>query len=80
MTRKPFIAAAMALAVFSAAFFPLPSGDAEERIEQPVKDAIDIRQKTQQKEEKWRQEKEARLARLEELQKEQLCLNPKRRI
>ncbi len=71
MTRKPLIAAAMALAVFFAVFFPLPSGDAEERIEQPVKDAIDIRQETQKKEETWRQEKEARLARLEKLQKEQ---------
>ncbi len=52
----------------------LSLGWAEERIEQPVKEAIDIRQKTQQEEEAWRQEKQTRVMRLKQLEAEQNAL------
>ncbi|MDY6903552.1 MAG: DUF3450 domain-containing protein [Thermodesulfobacteriota bacterium] len=52
----------------------VPSAHAEARIDQPVRDAIDIRQKTQQNEEAWRQEKAEKVARLESLEAEQAAL------
>ncbi|MFO7840287.1 MAG: DUF3450 domain-containing protein [Desulfosalsimonadaceae bacterium] len=71
MIQNPLVPAALLLAVFFTAIFaPFPA-HAEDRIEQPVKDAIDIRQKTQKRQEAWRQEKQRRLARLEALQKAQ---------
>lgn len=46
----------------------------QERAEKPVKESIDTRRDTQEKEEKWREEKEKMLLRYEELQKENNAL------
>ncbi|MFW6143052.1 MAG: hypothetical protein ACOC39_02350 [Desulfovermiculus sp.] len=50
----------------AAQLFPLNIW-AEDRVEKPVEDSIDIRQSTQQQRDKWREERERLLAQLEEL-------------
>lgn len=67
---KNLIAAFLALAIFSVPGFSALAEEGQQRIEQPVKESIDIRQATQKKEEQWREEKEKLLARYEKLQKE----------
>jgi septal ring factor EnvC (AmiA/AmiB activator) len=60
------------------ATFPALGSDTEKRIEQPVKQSIDIRQVTQEKEQQWRLEQDKLTARLERLQQEQVQLQSQR--
>ncbi|MDY6824590.1 MAG: DUF3450 domain-containing protein [Thermodesulfobacteriota bacterium] len=79
LTRGGFRAGGLAvvmLAVVSGLLLPVY---AQERIDRPVKEAIDIRQNTQQQQEAWRQEKAEQLARLEKLEAEQKALKQRKR-
>ncbi|HPA13713.1 MAG TPA: DUF3450 domain-containing protein [Desulfobacterales bacterium] len=49
-----------------------------DQIERPVREAIDIRQKTQKQQEQWRDEKQKRMARYESLEREQAELKDRR--
>ncbi|MFP4034323.1 MAG: DUF3450 domain-containing protein [Desulfovermiculus sp.] len=68
MSRKKVNAFLLGSVLLVAAqLFPLNIW-AENRVEKPVEDSIDIRQSTQQQRDKWREERERLLAQLEELE------------
>ncbi len=70
MTRKIFGAVFMTALILWAGVFQAALLEAEDRIEKPVKEAVDIRRENQKKEEAWRQEREKMLALLEKLRSE----------
>jgi hypothetical protein len=68
MSRKKVNAFLLGFVLLVAAqLFPLNIW-AENRVEKPVEDSIDIRQSTQKQRDKWREERERLLAQLEELE------------
>ncbi|MGD8835066.1 MAG: DUF3450 domain-containing protein [Desulfobacteraceae bacterium] len=59
--------------------YPAFSGAARQRIEQPVRQSIEIRQATQKSEEQWRLEKEKLVARFEALQQKERQLTDQKK-
>ena len=71
MTRKIIILLFSASCLMLSAGSQALSSNANQRIEEPVRQSINTRQATQKAEEKWRFEKEKLVARFEQLQHEQ---------
>jgi hypothetical protein len=71
MCRKKIIQLLIGGSLLILAGLPAQSSIAQQPIEQPVRQSIDIRQATQKAEEQWRLEKERLVARFEQLQQKE---------
>ncbi len=78
MNREFILAACLVLGLLAGLSSQARAAETEKKIERPVKEAIDVRQATQKKEEAWRGEKEKLLARFDQLEQERAQLRRRR--
>lgn len=79
MTKKTIMPLFIASSLLILTGASAKGSQTDQRIEQPVRQSIDTRQKTQQEQEQWRLEKEKLVARFEQLQEQEKLLTEQKR-